>query len=302
MIKVSTIIPAYNADRTIAQAVDSALSQDFDGHEVVVVNDGSTDSTAAILERYGNLIQVVTQPNGGLSAARNTGVRRSTGDYLAFLDADDIWLPGKLKTTVALLEQNPRASLAFTEFTYFDDTGQDLGGSSIGPAPSLEEIHIILPSTWVVPRSVFARTGGFREEFKGADGCGDDWILLLLHDLGEFVYFPERLTLYRVGDSGKVADKWGRFLSTYITLVKHRYGAKGRSLIRSAKDRQCRRLLSKMAYQMNNGDRLGALRTLLRIARLRSAYFFCPEFRERLLLPHNLRRVRDLLPLSIRSE
>ena len=116
MVKVSTIIPAYNAERTIAQAIDSALSQDFEGQEVVVVNDGSTDSTATILKKYGNQIQVVTQRNGGLSAARNAGVRHSAGEYLAFLDADDIWLPEKLKKMVPALEQNPLGSLAFSEY------------------------------------------------------------------------------------------------------------------------------------------------------------------------------------------
>ena len=139
MVDVSTIIPAYNAERTIAQAVDSALSQEFEGQEVVVVNDGSTDSTAAILEKYGNQIQVVTQSNGGLSAARNAGVRRSTSKYLALLDADDIWLPGKLKMMVSALERNPLASLAFSEYRYFDDNGAECGGSAIGHAPSMED-------------------------------------------------------------------------------------------------------------------------------------------------------------------
>lgn len=82
MVKVSTIIPAYNAERTIAQAIDSALSQDFKAHEVVVVNDGSTDFTADILENYGSKIHVITQCNRGLSVARNAGVRESTGKYL----------------------------------------------------------------------------------------------------------------------------------------------------------------------------------------------------------------------------
>ena len=185
MVKVSTIIPAYNAERTIAQAIDSALSQDCEGHEVVVVNDGSTDSTATILEKYGNRIQVVTQRNGGLSAARNAGVRRSTGKYLAFLDADDIWLPGKLKTMVSALERNPLASLAFSDYGFIDDNGAECGESAFGDALALEQLMSerplpvcsfpsgILPSTWVIPRQVFERTGGFCEEFKGAGGFED---------------------------------------------------------------------------------------------------------------------------------
>src|SRR5216683_2471527 len=101
MVKVSTIIPAYNAERTIVQAIDSALSQDYEGQEIVVI----------------------TQRNRGLSAARNTAVCRSTGKYLALLDADDIWLPGKLKTMVSALERNPSASLAFSDYRWIDDKG-----------------------------------------------------------------------------------------------------------------------------------------------------------------------------------
>ena len=103
MITVSTIIPAYNAASTIAQAVDSALSQACQGHEVIVVNDGYTDTTGAILGNCCNRIRTISQPNGGVSAARNAGVLRSTGKYLAFLDADDIWLPGKLTTMLDAL-------------------------------------------------------------------------------------------------------------------------------------------------------------------------------------------------------
>jgi glycosyltransferase involved in cell wall biosynthesis len=304
MVKVSTIIPAYNAERTIAQAIDSALSQDCEGHEVVVVNDGSTDATAAILKKYDSQIHVVTQRNGGLSAARNAGVRRSTGKYLAFLDADDIWLPGKLRTMVSALERNPLASLAFSEYRYFDNNGAEHGGSAIGHAPSIEETQRllpILPSTLVIPRQMFDRTGGFCEEFKGAQGCEDDWMLLLLRELGEFVYVPDKLTLYRVGESGKVADKWGPGVPTFVALVKERYGTRGKALIRNVKSRQCRRMLSKVADQMNNGDRLGAIRTLARLARLRPAYFFSSEFTKRLFRPHNMKRVRDLTSILSRA-
>ena len=133
--KVSTIIAAYNAEQTIAQTIESALAQNFDGHEIVVVNDGSTDSTAAILEQYGNRIRAVTQANRGAAAARNTGVVHSTGKYVAILDSDDLWLPGKLKTMVGALERNPHATLAFSEYTKIDEHGTEFEVSSVGHAP-----------------------------------------------------------------------------------------------------------------------------------------------------------------------
>src|SRR5437660_1034224 len=106
--KVSTVIPTFNAKQTIADAIDSALAQEYYGQEIIVVNDGSTDSTAAILQNYSDRVRVVTQPNRGAAAARNAGVARSTGEYIAILDSDDQWLSGKLHTMVTALERNPR--------------------------------------------------------------------------------------------------------------------------------------------------------------------------------------------------
>ena len=296
--KVSTIIPAFNAERTITHTIDSALAQEWDSHEVVVVNDGSTDSTATILESYGKRICVITQPNRGSAVTRSIGVSQSSGAYIAFLDSDDIWLPGKLTRMISALEKNPLASLAFSEYGYVSETGMDAGESSIGHAPSMEELMErpppILPSTWVVRRTMFERSGGFCEAFEGAEGFEHCWTLMLLREIGEFEYIPEKLTLYTVGDSSKSADKYRRGLPIFIDLVNRRYGARGRILIRNSKNLQCRWMLSKVAHQMNCGDRLGALATLARIARLRPAYFFSAEFIDRLFLPQNLKRARDL--------
>ncbi|MGA8213423.1 MAG: glycosyltransferase family A protein [Candidatus Sulfotelmatobacter sp.] len=305
--EVSTIIPAFNAERTIVQAIDSALAQDCEDHEVVVVNDGSTDATSAVLQKYSNRIQIITLPNRGASVARNAGVAGSTGRYLAFLDADDIWLPGKLEIMTSALKRNPLASLAFSDYSFIDDNGAACGELAFGHAFAIEELASerflpvfsfgtgILPSTWVIPRQVFERTGGFCEEFKRVDGFEDQWMLLLLRELGEFVYVPGKLTLYRVGESGKKADRYARGLPTFVAQVKRRYGKSGKGLIRDAKNVQCRRLLSKVAHQMNNKDRLGSIRTLARIARHRPAYFFGPEFTQRLLLRHNMKRLWDLV-------
>src|ERR1700730_14548027 len=247
-MRVSTVLPAYNAERTIGQAIDSALSQAFEGHEVIVINDGSTDSTGAILEKYGNRVQVITQRNRGVSVARNAGIGRSTGKYLAFLDNDDLWLPGKLVTMVQALERNPRASLAFSEYRNIDESGTDIGASTLGHAPSMEEmttqpLPAIMPSTWLTPRQLFVDIGGFCEAFDGAGAFSDCWILLLLRELGEFVYVSEELALYRVGNGGALGDKYAAGLRVFISLVRARYGAGGETLIRHAKVGQCRRLL-----------------------------------------------------------
>src|ERR1700752_4809634 len=101
-MKVSVIIPAYNAAATIRQAVDSALAQNYD-KEIIVVNDGSTDLTGEILYSYGKRIRLIEQANRGETAARNTAIAAARGDYLAFLDSDDYWLPNRLVLTVDAL-------------------------------------------------------------------------------------------------------------------------------------------------------------------------------------------------------
>src|SRR5512139_2667017 len=104
---VSVVVPAYNAAWCVRKAVDSVLAQDFRDFELIVVNDGSTDDTLAVLRGYGDAIRVVDQRNGGMSNARNAGIRAARGEFLAFLDSDDWWLPGKLGRQVALLRARP---------------------------------------------------------------------------------------------------------------------------------------------------------------------------------------------------
>lgn len=102
---VSIIIPAFNRESTIAASVESALAQDHPKIEVIVVDDGSTDGTIGELERFGDRIVVIRQPNAGPSAARNRGVANAKGEIVAFLDSDDLWLPGKVSRQVALMER-----------------------------------------------------------------------------------------------------------------------------------------------------------------------------------------------------
>ena len=115
-MKVSAVIPVYNAEGTIAAAVESALAQRFDGgFEVIVVNDGSTDGTRAVLEKFGARIAVIDQPRQGVSAARNAGIKAAAGEYVALLDADDEWTEDKLAKTVQVLEQNASCVAVFSD-------------------------------------------------------------------------------------------------------------------------------------------------------------------------------------------
>ena len=111
---VSVIIPAYNCQALVAEAIDSALSQDHPAVEVIVVNDGSTDATIEVLRGFGDRIRIVDQANGGPPRARNAGLSAARGDYIAFLDADDVWVQGKLSAQVAHLQQHPEVGTCYT--------------------------------------------------------------------------------------------------------------------------------------------------------------------------------------------
>lgn len=103
--KVSVIIPNYNYARYVGQAVDSVLKQSYKDYEVIVVNNGSTDNSIEILQTYGDKIRLIDQPNLGQSGARNSGLAESRGEYIAFLDADDIWEPTKLEKQIRLMSE-----------------------------------------------------------------------------------------------------------------------------------------------------------------------------------------------------
>lgn len=108
---VSCIVPVFNGERFIAEAIDSALGQTYSPIEIVVVNDGSTDGTKAVLGGYGKRITVIDQVNTGAAAARSSGIEASSGSFLAFLDADDLWLPEKTEIQIKRLTAHPGADI-----------------------------------------------------------------------------------------------------------------------------------------------------------------------------------------------
>ncbi|MBL7129821.1 MAG: glycosyltransferase [Candidatus Omnitrophica bacterium] len=121
MPKVSVVIPAYNCERFISTAIESVLNQSYKDYEIIIVDDGSTDKTAEVIKQYSENIIYIYQSNGGPSKARNTGVFNARGQYIAFLDQDDAWLPDKLKMQVSLLEENKDVRLAYTDTYILDD-------------------------------------------------------------------------------------------------------------------------------------------------------------------------------------
>lgn len=124
MPRISVVIPAYNAAATIGKAIDSILVQSHPAHEIIVVDDGSSDQTEAAIKTFGDKVIYIHQANAGPSAARNRGVQQASGEWIAFLDADDWYLPDRLNTHAEMIRDTPALDFLVASFDYIDPKGQ----------------------------------------------------------------------------------------------------------------------------------------------------------------------------------
>lgn len=181
---VSIVIPAYNAAKYIVQTIESVIEQTFPDWELWIIDDGSTDDTASVVTPFlaDARIHYVYQKNQERSAARNHGIRRSNGSYVAFLDADDLWLPTKLERQVALMERRQNVGLCFTRYRSLDRSTAQGVPTNFDPTADnfrrlLEESNFIAPSAAMVRRDVFEIVGLF-DELLPVYGC-EDWDMWL---------------------------------------------------------------------------------------------------------------------------
>ena len=177
---VSIIVPCCNGARFLADALDSALAQTHPATEVIVVDDGSVDDTPAVLRRYAGRLRVLCQPNRGPSAARNAALGVARGEYVAFLDADDRFLPDKVARQTAVLDSRPDVGLVYTGWRFIDEEGRVLPGEARPSGegdllPALLLANPIHPLAAVVRRALVADVGGFDETLRGCE----DWDLFL---------------------------------------------------------------------------------------------------------------------------
>ncbi len=233
MIRVSVIMAVYNGAATIARALDSAFAQHAaPGFEVIVANDGSTDSTAEILQHYAGRITVIEDERRGNGPARNRAITKARGEYLAFLDADDLWLPDKLARTVAVLDRDPGCVLVYSNATLVDRSGRVLGPyvtPESAHAPALDEMFNyywpILESTTVTRRAAFDAAGGFWEEPGAYRANGVGFLWMRMRELGHFHYLAERLAVLEGSDYPDYIDKNAVGRMVFARLVRERYGA-----------------------------------------------------------------------------
>ena len=209
--KVSVIIPLYNQRRFVGEAIQSALGQSYGNVEVIVVDDGSTDDPARILEQYGSSIKVVSQENKGLAGARNTGIRHSTGEYLQFLDADDILYPNKIEIQLRFSLEK-RADATYCELDRLLHDTREITHTS---GENISDFFLHLYCAWnrypapihslLFRKSLFDRVGVFPEDLRSNE---DRYLLSVMAARGvSFHFFRFRGGIYRIHDSNMTSDK-----------------------------------------------------------------------------------------------
>ncbi len=201
MPTISVVIPVYNGAKTIRETIASVLAQSFEDLEVLVINDGSTDETGEIVQRIADpRLKLLNYPNAGLAASRNRGIHRAKGEYISFIDADDLWTPDKLAAQYQALQEHPQAQVAYSWTDWID-----LDDRLIRPAARLSfegrvyEYLVLLDflgcgSNPLIRREFLLHVGGFDESLPAAEDW-DLWIRLAAQ--GEFVCVRSPQILYR---------------------------------------------------------------------------------------------------------
>jgi glycosyltransferase involved in cell wall biosynthesis len=229
--RVSVIVPAYNAAVYLPHAIDSVLAQTFVDWEIVVVDDGSTDHTQSVVESYrpalAAKLQYIHQSNHGLPAARNTGIKAARGEFIALLDADDVWLPQRLERGVQVLDSDPEIGLVHARVARIDTKGMVIGQLKVDPKYMsgriahdiyIRRAHIVCPT--VMFRRRCLDKGGWFDESMRATEDRDLWFRIALHFKIE--YIDEILAYYRLSPSSMTSDL-DRLLGGQLYFVSKHY-------------------------------------------------------------------------------
>ncbi len=222
---VSVIIPAYNGDRYIAEAVETVLNQNYPNVELIVVDDGSTDRTQQVLEPYFPQIHALSQSNQGVAAARNQGIEAAQGELIALLDQDDRFLPDKLTAQVAIFQGNPTVGVVNSGWRLIDAEGHPI--STIEPWHDLPHLTLetwltrtpILPSALMFRRELWQQVGGFDSRFDGVDDVEFVWRLALAGC--EAMWLPEVTVDYRQHSRTVSQQKAAERAQVFITAQDH---------------------------------------------------------------------------------
>lgn len=199
---ISVVIPVFNGEKTIQKTIESVLNQTFQSFELIIINDGSTDSTFEIVSKIDNpRLKVFSYLNAGLPASRNRGIKQASGEYISFIDADDLWTKDKLELQLKALQGNPEAAVAYSWTHYIDDSGKFLHpGSYISVSGDVYANLLLVNflengSNPLIRAQALTEVGGFDESLTSAEDW-DMWIRLAARY--HFAAVPLPQILYRV--------------------------------------------------------------------------------------------------------
>lgn len=235
--QISVVIPTYNRAAWLEEALSSVAKQSEAPLEILLVDDGSTDETATLCKHAACDVSYLYQERQGVSAARNHGIRASHGDWIAFLDSDDLWEPRKLELQSAYVQAHPECKILQSEELWLKN------GRQIFPKAHHRKhsgwifeacipLCIVSPSAVMIRRSVFDDVGVFDEDLPACEDY-DLWLRASLHF--EIVTLPDPLTIKRGGHADQLSTQWGldryRIRALQKLLVNERLNAKQRSLV-----------------------------------------------------------------------
>ncbi len=222
--QISIVIPAYNAMRYLPETITTVLEQTYQNFEIVLVNDGSSDSIQNWHKTQGDSrIRLISQENRGLSEARNTGIHHARGEWIAFLDADDLWMPSKLERQVAVMEQYPEVGLVYCGVAIINAASQKTGRTMQTHASGFVWADLMLHnfvecgSTPLVRRDCFVSQGGFDPHLGSHAEDWDMWLRLALH--WRFYGIPEPLVCYRQHEGG-ASKNWLQMERSFVIVLQ----------------------------------------------------------------------------------
>ena len=233
---ISVVIPVYNGELTIRDTVESVLNQTFSDFELIIINDGSSDSTLDILGGFQDLrLKIFSYPNAGLSASRNRGISHACAEMISFIDADDLWTPNKLESQLNSLREHPEAAVAYSWTDFIDERGTLLGygihrtvNGSVFPR-LLEFFFIGSGSNALLRKSVFSEVGEFDETLTSAEDLD---MFLRLAARYQFSAVPQPQILYRITDNSMSRNVLRQERETLKVLERAFAQEPGKSFIR----------------------------------------------------------------------
>jgi len=230
---ISVIIPVYNSQGTIKETIKSVLNQSFADFEIIIVNDGSHDSSLEIIEQIKDeRIRVFSYPHAGTNASRNRGVDQATGDYISFLDADDLWTPNKLECQLKALQDNPEAAVAYSWTNCIDASGQFLRRGSYISARGDVYAQLLLidflenGSNPLIRRQALTTVGKFDQSLTHAEDW-DMWLRLAARY--PFVAVPTPQVLYRVS-ADSASSNLAKMEADCLRVIERSFAQASRSI------------------------------------------------------------------------